>query len=144
MTTLYFETSAFVKLLVVEPGSRTAVRAWDSGYPVTPSGLLFVEARASLAAAHRGRRMTSSSLAEARHDLARLRQHVNEIDADSLVLAQAEELAEQEALRGYDAVHLASALWASAEVLVTADDGSSRPPSAKASRWSTLATRTDR
>ena len=121
MTTLCFETSAFVKLLVIEPGSHTAVRAWDTGYPVIASGLLFVEARASLAAAHRGNQLTGQGLAAAKRDLARLRQHVDEINADPLVLAQAEELAEREALRGYDAVHLASALQASADVLVTAD-----------------------
>jgi predicted nucleic acid-binding protein len=121
VTTLYFETSAFVKLLVAEAGSRTAVRAWDSGYPLTASGLLFVEARASLAAAHRGGRMTGRVFATAKRDLALLREHVNEINADPLVLARAEELAELEALRGYDAVHLASALYATAEVLVTAD-----------------------
>lgn len=121
MTTLYFETSAFVKLLVLEPGSGTAVRAWDSGYPVTASGLLFVETRAGLAAAHRGRRMTSQSLTAAKRDMARLREHMNEIHADRSVLARAEELAEREALRGYDAVHLASALHAGVEVLITAD-----------------------
>jgi len=121
VTTLCFETSAFVKLLIIEAGTPTAMRAWASGYPIAASRLLFVEARASLAAAHRGRRMTSRSFAEVKQDLALLRQHVNEIDADAAVLTQAEELAEQEALRGYDAVHLASALYASAEVLVTAD-----------------------
>jgi hypothetical protein len=121
VTTLYFETSAFVKLLVLEPGSGTAVRAWDSGYPVTASGLLFVETRAGLAAAHRGRRMTSQSLTAAKRDMARLREHMNEIHADRSVLARAEELAEREALRGYDAVHLASALHAGVEVLITAD-----------------------
>lgn len=121
MTTLHFETSAFVKLLVIEAGSRTATRAWDSGYPMTVSSLLFVEARASLAAAHRGRRMTSHDFTGTKRDLARLRQYVNEVDADQRVLAQAEELAEQEALRGYDAVHLASALHVDAEVIVTAD-----------------------
>ncbi len=119
--TLYFETSAFVKLLVAEAGSRTAMQAWRSGLPVTASGLLFVEALASLAAAHRGRRMTVEALAEAKQDLALLREHVNEVAVDAEVLAQAEELAEQEALRGYDAVHLASALYAATEVLVTAD-----------------------
>jgi predicted nucleic acid-binding protein len=40
---------------------------------------------------------------------------------DRSVLARAEELTEREALRGCDAVHLASALHAGAEALVTAD-----------------------
>lgn len=121
MTTLYFETSAFVKLLIAEVGSGTALQAWRSGLPLAASALLFVEARASLAAAHRGRRMTGEALAGAKHDLAVLREHVNEVEVSTVVLARAEELAEQEALRCYDAVHLASALYAAAEVLVTAD-----------------------
>ncbi len=91
MTTLYFETSAFVKLLVAEAGSRTAMQAWRSGLPVIASGLLFVETRASLAAAHRGRRMTGEALARAKGDLAVLRQHVNEVEVSTAVLAQAEE-----------------------------------------------------
>jgi len=121
VTTLYFETSAFVKLLVAEAGSRTAMQVWRSGLPVIASGLLFVEAQASLAAARRGRRMTGEALARAKGDLAVLREHVNEVEVSTAVLAQAEELAEQEALRGYDAVHLASALYAATDALVTAD-----------------------
>ena len=121
MTAHYFETSAFVKLFVIEEGSSTAMDAWDGAYRLVASHLLFVEVRASLAAAHRGKRMTSRSFAESKEDVARLRRHFIEVDADRTVLALAEELAEQEALRGYDAVHLASALHAEVEVLVTAD-----------------------
>ena len=120
MTTLYFETSAFVKLLIEEAGSHTALQAWHSGFPLTASSLLFVETRATLAAAHRGRRMTSEALGHAKWNLAALRRNINEVEVDTSVLDQAEELTEEQALRGYDAVHLASALYAETEVLVTA------------------------
>jgi predicted nucleic acid-binding protein len=43
------------------------------------------------------------------------------VQLGSALLAHAEEPAEREALRGYDAVHLASALLVGADVLVTAD-----------------------
>jgi hypothetical protein len=46
---------------------------------------------------------------------------IHEVEVDAALLAHAEELAEQEALRGYDAVHLASSLFAGVDVLVTAD-----------------------
>ena len=121
MSTLYFETSAFVKLLVAEVGSPTALQAWHGGFHMQASPLLFVEARASLAAARRGRRMTADQFARAKEALRALRGDVNEVQVDGAVLAHAEDLAEREALHGYDAVHLASSLFAGADVLITAD-----------------------
>jgi uncharacterized protein len=121
VSTLYFETSAFVKLLVAEPGSQTAVRAWLGGFQMSASPLLFVEARASLAAARRARRMTSNGFSKAKDRLRAMRAEIHEVEVDAAVLARAEELAEEEALRGYDAVHLASSLFAGVDVLVTAD-----------------------
>jgi len=121
VSTLYFETSAFVKLLVAEVGSQTALHAWRGGFHMHASPLLFVEARASLAAARRGRRMTADQFARAKEALRALRGDVNEVQVDVVVLAHAEDLAEREALRGYDAVHLASSLFAGADVLITAD-----------------------
>ncbi len=67
------------------------------------------------------RRVTAEEFSQAKHALSAMRTEIDELQVDSAVLAHAEELAEQEALRGYDAVHLASALFADAEVLVTAD-----------------------
>lgn len=121
MSTLYFETSAFVKLLVAEPGSQTALHAWRAGFHVSASPLLFVEARASLAAARRGGRMTAEGCSRAKHALGALRLDINQVEVDGAVLISAEELAEKQGLRGYDAVHLASALFAETEVLITAD-----------------------
>jgi predicted nucleic acid-binding protein len=121
VSTLYFETSAFVKLLVSEAGSPTAVQAWLAGFQKSSSPLLFVEARASLAAARRGRRMTARQLAEAKDALRAMRAEVREVQVDPPILAYAEDLAEREALRGHDAVHLASALSAGTDVLITAD-----------------------
>jgi predicted nucleic acid-binding protein len=121
VSTLYFETSAFVKLLVTEPGSQTAVQAWVGGFQMSASPLLFVEARASLAAARRARRMTGNGFSTAKGRLTAMRAEIHEVEVDPALLARAEELAEQEALRGYDAVHLASSLFAGVDVLVTAD-----------------------
>jgi predicted nucleic acid-binding protein len=122
VNTLYFETSAFVKLLVREPGSPTAVQAWLGGFQMSASPLLFVETRASLAAARRARRMTSNQFSAAKDRLSGMRAEIVEVDLDAAILARAEDLAEQEALRGYDAVHLASSLFAGVDVLVTADE----------------------
>jgi predicted nucleic acid-binding protein len=121
VSTLYFESSAFIKLLIDEPGSTTALAAWAGGSQVSASPLIFVEARAGLAAAQRGRRMTPDDLVAAKRALGALRPHVNEVRPKSDLLAHAEELTEQEALRGYDAVHLATALFGEVDVLITAD-----------------------
>jgi predicted nucleic acid-binding protein len=122
VSTLYFETSAFIKLLIDEAGSRTALAAWAGGSQMSASPLLFVEARAGLAAAQRGRRMTVEDLAMAKRELGALRARLYQVQLNSALLAHAEELTEQETLRGYDAVHLASALFAEVDVLVTADE----------------------
>jgi predicted nucleic acid-binding protein len=121
VSTLYFETSAFVKLLVNEAGSRTALAAWGGGFQMSTSPLLFVETRASLAAARRGRRMTAEDFSEAKRALRAMRADLNEVQLDPALLTHAEELAEWEALRGFDAVHLASALFTEADLLVSAD-----------------------
>jgi len=121
VSTLYFETSAFIKLLIDEAGSGTALAAWAGGSQMTASPLLFVEARAGLAAAQRGRRMTAEDLVAAKREFGALRVHFYQVQLDSALLAHAEELAEREALRGYDAVHLASALLAEVDALITAD-----------------------
>ncbi|HZD71133.1 MAG TPA: hypothetical protein VFA45_20215, partial [Actinomycetes bacterium] len=59
----------FVKLLVREPGSPTAVQAWLGGFQMSASPLLFVETRASLAAARRARRITSNEFSAAKDRL---------------------------------------------------------------------------
>ena len=53
----YFDTAAFLKLVIEEPGSQTAARAWSAADAVISSRLLYPEARAGLAAALRGRRI---------------------------------------------------------------------------------------
>lgn len=121
MTTMYFEASAAVKLLIEETGSNTATRAWTSGAFIATSALTFVQARSGLAAAHRARRMTEEALSRAKRDLAAMRAGLAELRVGEAILAQAEEVAERESLRGYDAVHLSSALFAATDLLVTAD-----------------------
>jgi predicted nucleic acid-binding protein len=44
------------------------------------------------------------------------------VEVDEALAASAADLAEREALRGYDAVHLAAALTVACDVLVSGDD----------------------
>jgi predicted nucleic acid-binding protein len=121
MTTMYFDTSAAVKLLIAEPGSGTAARAWSSGSLMTASALMFVQARASLAAAQRAKRINDEALSRAKLDLATMRAGLAELRVGEAILAHAGDLAERQSLRGYDAVHLSTALFAATDLLLTAD-----------------------
>lgn len=104
---VYFETSAFFKLLIDEEGSAHAIDLWESADRVTACRIMYPEARAALAVAARTQRVTETELKWIKYRLqARWRQlEIIEVDAD--IAAASGDLAEVHALRGYDAVHLA-------------------------------------
>jgi hypothetical protein len=102
---VYFDASAFVKLLVEEEGSELAAELWDGCDAAVASRLAFPEVRAALAAATRN------------HDLDVAEQTLDEywaairaVEFTVAVEQHAGHLARAHALRGADAVHLASAL----------------------------------
>jgi predicted nucleic acid-binding protein len=121
MSIAYFDASAFLKLLLSEPGSATAKQAWAQARTVTGGRLLYAEVRAGLAAALRSRRLSARRYADRKRALHELWERVVEVDATTGVVLNAGDLAEQEALTGFDAVHLSSALRSRAGVLVCAD-----------------------
>lgn len=85
------------------------MRLWDASARVASSRLAYPEGRAALATARRLRRLGNDyrgALASFESLFREL--HVVEVDAD--LARHAGDLAEIHALRGYDAVHLASAL----------------------------------
>lgn len=119
---VYFETSAFVKLLVGEEGTDQATRWWVGADAVVASSLLYAEARAAIAAARRGRRLPEDVADVAVVRLHELVAQVALVLPTRDVVWRAGTLAEVHGLRGYDAVHLASALAVGPEVsVVTAD-----------------------
>lgn len=119
---VYFDTSAVVKLLVDEDDAELARRAWVAADEVVFSRLAEPETRAALAAASRRRRIDAGELRTAKSELVwRLVRGVR-IDVSSGICAHAGDLAERHALRGYDAVHLASALAAGPELLLASWD----------------------
>lgn len=116
----YFDTSALLKLVLIEEGSDTANAAWDSSDHAITSRISYPESRAALAAAHRARRLSEGKLLKAKRDLERLFREFDLLDVSSAIARSAGELAEQLELRGYDAVHLASAISLDREDLVLA------------------------
>ena len=71
--------------------------------------------------ARRQRRLSNAQQMQAKAALHSHWQDVFVVEVTEPVVEDAGDLAEQEALRGYDAVHLASALRAAVDVLITAD-----------------------
>lgn len=122
--TTYFETSAIVKLLVTEGRSDRADELWDSADLVATSELSYAEARAALAAARRSGRLTREDLDGAKGALEDRFRHLHRVEVTRDVVRSAGDLADEHALRAYDAVHLASALALEAPglILVTWDD----------------------
>lgn len=60
MAIVYFESSAFVKLLAEEEGSDLAAALWDGCDAAVSSRLAYPEVRAALAAAERAGRLDST------------------------------------------------------------------------------------
>lgn len=79
---------------------------------VVAAAIAEVEARAGLARARRGRRLTARAEREAWARFQEMWSTSAILDVDRAVLSLATELAARHALRGYDAVQLASALRA--------------------------------
>ena len=119
----YFDTSALLKLILEEPGSNTAERAARAASRLHAATFLLAEAGAALASAHRSRRLTNRGYAIAKQSLEVLWAPILPVVPGLRLVRRAAVLAEQEALRGYDAVHLAAALEAEAEAFVCADAG---------------------
>lgn len=125
---LYLDTSSLVKLYVEEDGSEQVEREVDEVDRVATSRMTYAEARSAFA---RGRREVSQGQ---RHRLRRKRgpgdtevdmeisygqilrdfqrdwRHYAKVNVSSSLIRLAGDLAERHALRGYDAVHLASAM----------------------------------
>ena len=107
---LYLDTSALVKLYVAEEGSPLCRQAVADARLVSTSAVAYVEARAAFARKRRER-----TLAPAAH-----RGLVRSLDGDwgrylriepsEALIHEAASMAERHHLRGYDAIHLASAV----------------------------------
>lgn len=93
-----------------EQGSELTAELWASPYPVATSILAFPEARAALAAAVRGDRLTRAAARRAAGEFETLWSQLSSIGLDEDLARLAGSHAERFGLRGYDSVHLATAL----------------------------------
>jgi uncharacterized protein len=119
--TTYVDTSSLLKLVVDEDGSERAQHIWDSAHRLASVALVVVEARAALGIARRTGRVSAVDLAPARAELDRFIDELSIVEITSELIDTAADLAEDEGLRAYDAVHLAAALIVGATIFTSAD-----------------------
>jgi predicted nucleic acid-binding protein len=105
----YFDTSAVVPLIINEPASELCIRLWNDSSRAVSVRLLYPEARAALAKAHRTGRITPIQHARAVADLDSIIAEVDHVEVTADLALVAGNLAQSHGLRGYDAVHLAAA-----------------------------------
>ena len=110
MTLVYFDSSALVKLVADEDGSDLAAELWDGCDAALASRLAYPEVRAALAASGRNHDLSEQDLDAAEQAWEQFWAAVRPVELTAAVEQHAGQLARSHALRGADAVHLASAL----------------------------------
>ncbi|MDP9117996.1 MAG: type II toxin-antitoxin system VapC family toxin, partial [Actinomycetota bacterium] len=103
MALVYFDSSAFVKLIVEEDGSDLAAALWDGCDAALSSRLAYPEVRAALAAASRCRRLRDADLAQAEAAWEGFWAATRAVELTPTVTLDAGRLASEHALRGADA-----------------------------------------
>jgi uncharacterized protein len=109
---LYLDTSALVKRYVAESGSRTVRTAMNTAPTRATSTIAYAEMRSALVRARRENRLTSPAYAAAASLLRAHWSNYLRLIADEDCALEAGRLVEahsRHALRGFDAIHLASA-----------------------------------
>jgi predicted nucleic acid-binding protein len=107
---LYLDTSALVKLYVNEPMSSELTAAVDEAEAVATSLLAYAEARAAFARARREARLSAQAYRHIVDAFVEDWPRYIAVEVTDRLVKDAGDLAAHRALRGYDALHLASAL----------------------------------
>lgn len=110
MSLVYFDSSAFVKLLAEEAGSDLAAKLWDGCDAAVASRLAYPEVRGALAAAACDHDLDEADLNDSERAWDGYWAAIRPVELTATVERHAGQLARPYALRGADAVHLASAL----------------------------------
>lgn len=108
---LYLDTSALVKLYLAEPDHDAVISAVRVASGIATSLVAYAEARAAFA-----RRLRENTLTVEAHDaiVTAFNDSWHDLDRVELsddIVYSAGDIAQQHALRGFDAIHLASAIW---------------------------------
>ncbi len=110
MSLVYLDTSALLKLCVLETGSDLAVAVWKGADAIVTSRIADAEVRSVLASAERIGRIDAAPAAQARDRWNELWPGIAKVEVVAAVTDRAAELVDRRPLRAGDAIHLASAL----------------------------------
>jgi predicted nucleic acid-binding protein len=106
--TLYLDTSSLVKLYVEEAGSDDVRELVEHAAVVATSVVAYAETRATLARLRRSGVLTTARAAAAKRQFESDWPSYLALDVTAGLAREAGAFAEQYALRGFDAIHLAS------------------------------------
>jgi predicted nucleic acid-binding protein len=120
VATVYFDTSAFIKLILEEQGTELAAALWDSCDAATSSRLAYPEVHAALAAAVRAKRLDPVDHPVLERDWEGIWSEVRPVELSRQIGHEAGRLCKIHRLKGADGVHLASALAANNGKLIVA------------------------
>jgi predicted nucleic acid-binding protein len=120
---LYLDTSALAKLYVIEPDSGSVERIVRAHSPwVTTSRVTYAELLSALARCRRDNRLSPAAYTLQKKAFLADWDDMHIIELTQAVLSGAGRLIERHALRGFDAIHLCSALWAGQPSFACFDD----------------------
>ncbi|MGH7840617.1 MAG: type II toxin-antitoxin system VapC family toxin [Candidatus Binataceae bacterium] len=106
---LYLDTSALVKLYADEAGSEMVRRAVVRAQLVATSFVTYAETRSALARKRREGGISAAGLKRLKREFERDWARLQRLPIDEATVRKAGELAEEHALRAFDAIHLATA-----------------------------------
>ena len=106
----YLDTSALVKRFIAENGSEIVGQMLSGGEPPATSKIAYAEVYAALGRRHREGALSSRRYAQACKSFEADWKAYVRVDLRDEVLQLARDLIKRRPLRGFDAIHLASAL----------------------------------
>ena len=110
MSLVYFDTSALVKLCVLETGTPLVVGLWKHADALITSRIADAEVRSVLASAERIGRIDAAPAAQARERWDEIWPGLHKVEVTAALADAAGALTDRRPLRAGDAIHLASAL----------------------------------
>lgn len=122
---VYFESSALLKLFLDEPDAQLALQIWNDASEVVTSEISYLEVHAGLARAVRENppRLSKTNHDRAKEQFGELWLEVTSIGVSTELIERASYVADEHALRAYDALHFAAVLdIADDEILLATTD----------------------
>ncbi len=124
----YVDTSAWVKKYVREPGTERLLKIVKRCKAVATSSIAYAEVYAAFSRLSRERSLTRREFSSLAHGFERDWRALTIVEVSEEVLSRIPALVAKFPLRGFDAIHLSSALWlksrvSSFETFLCSDEG---------------------